>query len=161
MGPAKEFEAAIEDLLNNEREQLRSFVALLERELDALAIDNTEDIRMCAAEKLTVLGKIFASRDAVNSIVARAAGTPAPKSPEAWLAYHPSARLRDAFARLTSGAAEARQLNQLTSRLVQHKLRSINRRLETLSPGHRFSPIYQPEGSSKASIMPSGVIGRA
>lgn len=156
-----DLESALENLIHRETDELGQFIALLEEELDALATGHADDVRDCANRKQTLLGRIFATRDAVNAAARRASSNPQLKTAESWLARASSARVRHAFHRLTDRAEEARQLNQLASRLIQIKLRGVNQRLEVLQPDGRMAAVYHPEGYAAAQMATKGIIGRA
>ena len=72
-----------------------------------------------------------------------------------------SIRSRRAFDDLTDRAEQARELNQLASRLIQIKLRSVNERIDTLQPAGWMDPVYQPEGFAATQLSAKGIIGRA
>jgi flagellar biosynthesis/type III secretory pathway chaperone len=156
-----EIENALEDLLNRETGELVQFIDLLEEELDALAAGRADAVHLCASRKQNLLGRIFATRDAVNAVVRRASSNPQLKSAESWLARTSSARIRHAFDQLTDHADHARQLSQLAGRLIQMKLQSINERLDVLQPAGRMSAVYFPEGFAAAPMSSKGAIGRA
>lgn len=156
-----EIENAIEDLLHRETSELAQFIGLLEEELDALAIGRAEAVQDCAARKQHLLGRIFATRDAVNAVARRTSNNPHLKSAESWLARTSSRRISKAFDQLTDHAEHARQLNQLASRLIQVKLRSVNERLDAFQPEIRMESVYFPEGFAGAQLSPKGIIGRA
>jgi flagellar biosynthesis/type III secretory pathway chaperone len=156
-----ELESALEDLLNRETSELAQFIGVLEEELDALAGGHADTVQDCASRKQSMLGRILATRDAVNAVAVRASANPNLKSAEAWLARTPSIRIREAFDQLTDHAEYARQLNQLAGRLVQVKLRSINDRLDVLRPSGRMSAVYYPAGFAAAPMSSKGIIGRA
>ncbi len=158
---APDIENAIEDLLHRETSELAQFIGLLEEELDALAIGRADTVQDCASRKQHILGRIFATRDAVNAVARRTSNNPHLKSAESWLARTSSMRISKAFDQLTDHAEHARQLNQLASRLVQVKLRGINERLDVLRPDARVDAVYFPEGFSAAQLASSGIIGRA
>lgn len=156
-----DLEAALEDLLHRETDELGQFINLLEEELDALAVGHADSVRDCSNRKQILLGRIFATRDAVNTVARRASANPHLKTAEAWLARSTSVRIRHAFHRLTDRAEEARELNQLASRLIQIKLRGVNQRLEVLQPDGRMDAMYYPEGYAVGQIAAKGMIGRA
>jgi flagellar biosynthesis/type III secretory pathway chaperone len=156
-----ELESSLENLLQRESAQLDQFIRLLEEELDALAVGHPDQIRECAARKQAILAQIFATRDSVNHVVRRAAANPQLKTAEAWLARSTSPRVRRAFNQLTDRADQARQLNQLASRLIQLKLQRINQRLDVLQPDGRLGAIYYPEGYAAGQMSSKGMIGRA
>ena len=81
-----ELERALEDLLNRETSELAQFIGVLEEELDALAAGHADTIQDCASRKQGMLGRILATRDAVNAVAVRASANPNLKSAEAWLA---------------------------------------------------------------------------
>lgn len=156
-----DIENTLEDLLNRETRELAQFICLLEEELDALAVGRAEAVQHCASRKQHLLGRIFATRDAVNAVARRSSRNPQLKSAESWLARTPSVRVRRAFDQLTDHAEHARQLNQLASRLLQIKLRGVNDRLDVLKPAGRMDAVYHPEGFAAAGMSPKGIIGRA
>lgn len=156
-----DIENAIEDLLHRETSELAQFIGLLEEELDALAIGRADTVRDCASRKQHLLGRIFATRDAVNAVARQTSNNPQLKSAESWLARTSSIRISKAFDQLTDHAEHARQLNQLASRLVQIKLRSVNDRLNVVRPDARRDAIYFPEGFAAAQMPSPGIIGRA
>jgi flagellar biosynthesis/type III secretory pathway chaperone len=156
-----EIENALEDLLHRETTELAQFIQLLEEELDALASGRADTVQDCTNRKQSMLGRIFATRDAVNTVVRRASNNPALKSAESWLARTSSARIREAFDELTDHAEYARQLNQLASRLVHSKLRSVNERLGVLQPPGLMHAVYLAEGHSTAQMSSKGAVGRA
>jgi flagellar biosynthesis/type III secretory pathway chaperone len=156
-----EIENALEDLLKRETIELVQFISLLEEELDALAAGNTDTVQHCVSRKQNLLGRIFASRDAVNEAARSASRNPLLKSAESWMARTSSMRIRQAFATLTDHAEQARQLNQLAGRLIQVKLRGVAERLDVLQPTGRMSAMYFPEGFTAAPMSPKGIIGRA
>jgi flagellar biosynthesis/type III secretory pathway chaperone len=156
-----EMENALADLLNRECNELAQFIGLLEEELDALALGSADAVRDCATRKQHVLGRIFATRDAVNAVTRRTASNPHLQSVESWLARSSSLRIRRAFDQLTEHADEARQLNQLASRLIQIKLRGVNERLDVLRPDGWMDPVYHSEGFAAAQVSSKGIIGRA
>jgi flagellar biosynthesis/type III secretory pathway chaperone len=156
-----DIEAALEDLLLRETDELGQFISLLEEELDALAVGQADDVRDCSNRKQLLLGRIFATRDAVNTVARRASANPQLKTAEAWLARSSSARVRHAFHRLTDRAEEARELNQLANRLIQIKLRGVNQRLDVLQPDGRMEVMYYPEGYSAGQMSAKGMIGSA
>jgi flagellar biosynthesis/type III secretory pathway chaperone len=156
-----EIENALEDLLQRETSELAQFISLLEEELDALAVGSADAVQSCAGRKQHLLGRIFATRDAVNAVARRTSNNPHLKSAESWLARTSSVRIRQAFDQLTDHAEHARQLNQLASRLIQVKLRSVNERLDVLRPAGRMDAVYFPEGFAAAQMSPKGIIGRA
>jgi len=156
-----EIESALEELLNRETGELAQFIALLEQELDAIGGGKAEFVQQCASAKQTMLGRIFATRDAVNALARRASSNPQLKSAEAWLARTSSSRITQAFQQLTDHAEYARELNQLAGRLVQVKLRSVNERLDILRPTGWMDAVYYPEGFTGSKIAAKGIIGRA
>jgi len=156
-----EMESALEDMLKRETAELAQFIALLEEELSALANCEPEIVEQCVSRKQTVLGRIFATRDAVNALTRRAASNPQLESAEAWLARTSSARITQAFQQLTDHAEYARELNQLTGRLVQVKLRSVNERLDILQPAGWMGAMYYPAGLAGSKITTKGIIGTA
>ena len=156
-----EIESALEELLNKETSELTQFISLLEEELDALASGHADAVQHCASRKQSLLGRIFATRDAVNTVTRRASSNPALKSAESWLARTSSVRIRRAFDELTDRAEHARQLNQLAGRLIQIKLRSVNERLSVLQPIGLMDAVYYPEGFAAAQMSSKGIIGRA
>jgi flagellar biosynthesis/type III secretory pathway chaperone len=156
-----EIENALEELLNRETIELAQFIGLLEEELDALARGSADAVKQCANRKQTMLGRIFATRDAVNVVARRLACDPHMKSAEAWLARNSSIRIRRAFDDLTDHADHARQLNQLASRLLHVKLRSINERLDILQPPGLTNTVYHPKGFAAGQMSSTSVIGRA
>jgi flagellar biosynthesis/type III secretory pathway chaperone len=156
-----EIENALEDLLHRETSELAQFIHLLEEELDALASGQADTVQQCASRKQGMLGRIFATRDAVNTVARRASSNPALKSAESWLARTPSIRIRQAFDELTDHAEYARQLNQLAGRLVQIKLRNVNDRLGVLQPAGLMQAVYYAQGYSAAQMSSKGTVGRA
>lgn len=157
-----EVESALEGLLLRETAELAQFISLLEEELDALAVGRAEAVESCTARKQDLLGRIFATRDAVNAVARRTASNPHLKSPESWLARTSSVRVRRAFDDLTDHAEQARQLNQLASRLIQTKLRSVHERLDVLMPEGRMDrAVYRAEGFAAKQVSHKGIIGRA
>jgi len=156
-----EIENAIQDLLNRETGELAQFIELLEEELDALAVGRTDTVHDCANRKQHLLGRLFATRDAVNALARNASRNPHLKSAESWLARTASARIRQAFEILTERAEHARQLNQLASRLIKIRLRSVNDRLDLLQPAARINAVYCPDGLANVQLSSKGVVGRA
>ena len=157
-----EVENALEGLLLRETAELAQFINLLEEEIDALAVGRADAVQTCTTRKQDLLGRIFATRDAVNAVARRTASNPHLTSPESWLARTSSVRVRRAFDDLTEQAEQARQLNQLASRLIQTKLRSVNERLDVLMPdGWMDRPVYRAEGFATSQISHKGIIGRA
>jgi flagellar biosynthesis/type III secretory pathway chaperone len=156
-----EFEIAIRDLLNRETSELAQFIGLLEEELDALAVGRADTVQHCASRKQHLLGRIFATRDAVNAVARSASSNPHLKSAESWLARTSSVQIRQAFDRLTDHAEHARQLNQMASRLIKVKLRSVNERLDVLQPAGLMDAVYCPEGFAAAQMSTKGIVGRA
>ena len=156
-----EIENALEDLLNRETGELAQFITLLEEELDALASGRADTVKQCASRKQSMLGRIFATRDAVNLVARRASSNPDLKSAESWLARSSSMRVRHAFENLTDHAEHARQLNQLAGRLIHIKLRSINESLDVLQPAGLMDAVYYPEGFASAQMSSKGIVGRA
>ncbi len=156
-----EIENTLEDLLNRETGELVQFISLLEEELDALAVGHSEVVQDCASRKQHLLGRIFATRDAVNAVARRSSNNPQLKSAESWLARTSSAKVRQAFDLLTEHAEQARQLNQLASRLIQVRLRGVKDRLDLINPAVRMEAVYFPEGGASAAMASKGIIGRA
>lgn len=154
-------EEALEGLLHSETSELAEFISLLEVELDALAVGSAEAIQVCANRKQELLGRIFSTRDAVNAVARRAASNPHLKSAASWLSASSSIRVREAFSELTERAAQARELNQLASRLIKIKLGSVNERLDVLRPTAAMAAVYYPEGFAAAQRSCNGIIGRA
>lgn len=156
-----EVENALEDLLNREIGELTQFISLLEEELDALTAGSADAVQYCTSRKQDLLGRIFATRDAVNAVARRTSTDPHLKSAESWLARTSSTRIRQAFDQLTDRAEQARQLNQLAGRLIQIKLRGVNERLDVLQPARLMDAVYRPEGLAAAQLSSKGIIGRA
>jgi len=156
-----ELEDALEQLLNRETGELKQFIDLLEEELDALAAGEADAVQDCASRKQSMLGRIFATRDAVNELARKASSNPQLKSAEVWLARTNSFRIRHTFEQLTDHAEYARELNQLAARLVHIKLHSVNAKLGILQPTGWSEAIYYPQGLSATQLSRKGIIGRA
>lgn len=141
-----ELESALENLIHQEIDELRKFISLLEEELAALATGRTDNVRDCMNRKRTLLGRIFAARDAVNAIARLASSNPHLKTAEPWLAHASSKRIRHAFHRLTDHAHEARQLHQLANRLIRVKLPGAYQGQEVFAADGRMDADFYSQG---------------
>jgi flagella synthesis protein FlgN len=136
-----------------EAEAVQQFVDLLKLEQAALGSGNTDDLPEFAEKKSKLavhLGGLAAQRNATLSAQGFAADR---VGVEAWCAKHGhEKKIVEAWTRILSLAAEARELNRLNGELIRIRMQYNTQALEALIGGKTSLDLYGPDGQS---TMPS------
>jgi flagellar biosynthesis/type III secretory pathway chaperone len=148
--PAEEFAQNTAD----ELAALNSLVALLWRENDALAADDTETLVILAVEK-TALTQTLSDCAMRRDRMIRAGVTAA----DLKSMINASAHNRELWDKVMSTANEAARLNFGNSYAVCQRLNKVQRALGVL--GAARSPVYHAGGKSIQNLETSRSIGRA
>lgn len=132
--------------LRAEHEALKSFVALLEAEQQALLGRNTEQLLTLSENKIRAaneLGRLAEERKNGLRACGAASGT---GGAAAWLQAH-AASLLPAWRSVQQLAGQAQQLNRTNGVLIQSRLRHNQQALAVLQKAaHNASGLYGPDG---------------
>lgn len=140
----------LSNLLIGEAAQLRGFLALLEREQQALIAGDVDSLMPLAAEKSEIFGRLAGLGDARNQALTAESLSPDRQGMEAWLARHPSlAGARQAWQDLLALAAQARELNRVNGNLIVTRLASNQQALSTLLAAANQAALYGPDGQAR------------
>jgi len=136
--------------LTAERNALRSFIELLEREQGMLIANQTDHLFELAEQKSAnaiTLGELAESR---RSLLRRHIPELSIEAIRAWLERHNADGLA-AWQEIRSFAERAQQLNRTNGELIQMKLRHNHQALSVLSKAVNKASLYGPDGQASFS----------
>lgn len=140
----------IQNLLFEEAEQLRGFLALLEREQQALAAGDVDRLLPLAEEKGVLFTRLAGLGEARNQALAAESLPPDRPGVEAWLDRHPELPgARKAWQDLLKLTLKARELNQLNGKLIGTRLASNQQALSVLLEAANQAALYGPDGQAR------------
>lgn len=139
----------LQNLLNEEVAQLRGFLALLEKEQQALADGDIERLMPLAADKTGCFARLAQLGEARAAALA-AAGLPANRQGmEAWLERQPEpGGARRDWRDLLSLAKSASALNRTNGELIATRLAHNQQALTALMTAANQAALYGPDGQA-------------
>lgn len=140
----------LSNLLIEEAAQLRDFVALLEREQQALVGGDVDRLMPLAAEKTEVFSRLAGLGEARNQALAAQSLPPDRAGMETWLGRHAElAGSRRAWQELLTMAEKARVLNQVNGKLIASRLAGNQQALSALLAAANQAALYGPDGQAR------------
>lgn len=131
---------------------VQRFVTLLELEQRSLGAGSTGDLPVYANEKAKLvadLNNLAAQRNAFLTAAGFGADLAGITS---WLSKHPEEEnAADAWSKILTLAAEARELNRLNGELIRTRMQYNALALEALQGSKNQLDLYGPDGQSKAA----------
>lgn len=139
---------SLPDHLAAEAELMESFVALLQKEQEAIKGGDTQAMEHITAEKMTLVAALNRQSDNRNQFLSTCGLQHDRTGIEAWLAENPkAAHIANLWGQLKKLVAEAKELNLLNGKLIamrmQHNQQLLNA-LVTTSRSH--NSLYGPDG---------------
>ncbi len=149
-GSASPPATSLESLLDEEAARLRDFLALLEREQQALAQGDIDRLLPLSAEKTelcAVLAQLGEARAKALAAAGLAAGRP---GMESWIGRQPeSGGARRNWQALLAMADKARALNQTNGTLIATRLANNQLALAALMAAADQAALYGPDGQAR------------
>lgn len=140
----------LQNLLLEEAAQLRGFLALLEREQQALVAGDVDQLMPLAEEKNRVFARLAGLGDARNKTLAAESLPPDRPGVESWLDRHPElSGLRKTWQDLLELTLKAREINQVNGNLIGTRLANNQQALSTLLSAANQAALYGPDGQAR------------
>ena len=149
-GPSTPAPSRLQNLLLEEAAQLRGFLALLEREQQALVAGDVDRLMPLAGEKSGVFARLAGLGEARNQALAAESLPPDRPGVEAWLGRHPElSGSRKTWQDLLKLTLKARELNQVNGNLISTRLANNQQALTTLLSAANQAALYGPDGQAR------------
>lgn len=142
--------SAITQLLTAERDALRNFIALLEREQGMLVENRTDHLLELSEQKSADALDLNKLVDSRRTLLQRDIPQLTGSAIKDWLAKH-NAKAMPLWQEVLTLTERARQLNQVNGQLIQSKLRHNQQALAVLSNAANKANLYGPDGQPSFS----------
>jgi flagellar biosynthesis protein FlgN len=153
MNPGESLTASLLDLLEQEREACKGFVALLELEYAALSRNDADQILRTSREKLDQM-QLQEELAARRSRLVAAAGLSAARDMEQWL-YGLGSQgpvLVKTWHELLAAAVQAKRLNQRNGTMIESKMQMTAQALQVLGAASAQLSTYGPDGHTRLDL---------
>ncbi|MFA7269820.1 MAG: flagellar protein FlgN [Sterolibacterium sp.] len=140
-------------MISNELAALREFVAILQKEQQALVAGEIDQLMPLVKEKTALTARLGEFADQRNQMLA-AASLPANKEGmETWLSRltptDPAHKIWQSLVKLT---AEAQALNESNGKLIAMRMQHNQQALDVLLAAANQASLYGPDGQTKPSV---------
>jgi flagella synthesis protein FlgN len=139
--------------LTLERDAVNAFVAILQREQDALIQGRSEDLDSLASSKARMVKQLAEFGERRNRYLASRGLAPDSKGMDAWLAESPASAERSGasaavWSDLLRLARFAQQLNQTNGAIIATRLQNCQRAFAALQGAAGTTALYGPKGQT-------------
>ncbi|MBS1189635.1 MAG: FlgN [Rhodocyclaceae bacterium] len=142
---------ALADLLAQELDLVRAFIAELNSEQDALKSGDTDSLAPITQRKSQLVEQLNAAENDRNLFLQRAGHTGDRSGMQAWLAKNPGDRAAATqWAELMKLASMARQINDFNGRLIAMRLQATSQALAILTQQSQRPTLYGANGLTAA-----------
>jgi len=147
--------------LEQERDRVREFLRLLEREQKALVGGEHDRLLAFTEQKAARLLELRRFADARNRMLGTE-GLPSDRNGMlTWLDRHPDERIATVWNDLMSLTARVREVNDVNGVLVAARLRHNQASLAALQSAARATSVYGPDGATRLTASTSRALASA
>lgn len=137
--------------LADEQQATQHLVLVLQREQDALAAGQPEDVSELITEKATVVASMATLADKRHRLLAELGFDASEGGMQSWLDQNGSAAEREVWESMFALAQTARELNRLNGVLIGKQMSINQNALQILQGKSQTGTFYGPDGQSSIS----------
>ncbi|MCC6535478.1 MAG: flagellar protein FlgN [Burkholderiales bacterium] len=147
--------------LQQERERVREFLHLLEREQSALVAGDHDHLLAFTEQKAAQILELRRLSDSRSRLLA-AQGVRADKDGmSAWIEQHGEAAARRLWDEIKTLAAQVRATNEINGALVAARLKHNQAAISALQSAARASGVYGPDGGTRLTAATTRALASA
>jgi flagellar biosynthesis protein FlgN len=147
--------------LEQERERVREFLQLLEREQAALVAGEHDHLMMFTEQKAARILELRRYSDSRSRLLSTQGLRADKDGMSAWIEQHTDAAVRRVWDEIKSLGAQVRAANEINGVLVAARLKHNQASIAALQAAARSSGVYGPDGGTRLTAATSRALASA